>query len=315
MCIRDRPDATAPDATAPDATAPQLCPGLLDCNDGIDADEDGTLDEDGAQCIAPPSFSCSPVEATIGTPLTFTLAAVDDGTIQCRSLTVTASPAGARVEISRGDTDTPTVLVDRVGDYILHAVVVDDTHASTGCELPLVARLPYGCERGWPFPAGAFAITATRTICLGSELGTCNPTCSTTTVSETLLIRLDPSGELTAEIPALLGPNSWHANQLIPQSDDGQTQTLHSTFVTCPSSFTLPNEQLTLNVSRDGSVHIFGFCYESAPGGGCGSASISARGHFRCVADDAVCVGGQAVVCGSAGEILATEGCFGAACP
>ena len=33
----------------------------------------------------------------------------------------------------------------------------------------------------------------------------------------------------------------------------------------------------TLNVSRDGSVHIFGFCYESAPGGGCGSASISAR--------------------------------------
>lgn len=219
------------------------------------------------------------------------------------------------MQITNADTETPTVLVDQVGDYILHAVVVDDTRASTGCELPLLARLPYGCDRAWPFPAGAYELEATRTICQGGPLGTCNPSCATATVSETLVLRVDPSGDVSAELPAGLGPNSWHATGLITQSDDGQTRTLYSTFVTCPSSFTLPNEQLTLHLSRDGSVDLFGFCYESAPGGGCGSAQVSARGRLRCVADDSVCVAGQAVTCGSNGEVLATEGCFGAPCP
>ncbi len=113
-------------------TTGYACPPLKDCPDGIDADDDGMLDED--TCDNPPVVACNgPTTAVPGTGVLLSATATDDGGITSREWTILERPFGSRAA-AIANSDNLFFTTDLFGAYRARYVAYDAEYQTGACE-------------------------------------------------------------------------------------------------------------------------------------------------------------------------------------
>ena len=132
-CIPDSQTFTCEFGTCSGREFP-TCPGILDCADGIDVDNDGSGDEDAASCVSPPTVNCT-ADQTLDVLASATLVGTDSNApARPRGRgTLEQSPSGAT---SRpGSSPDELLLDDRLaGLYRARYTVIDDARQAVACE-------------------------------------------------------------------------------------------------------------------------------------------------------------------------------------
>lgn len=130
-------------ACADDGSGRFRCPEALDCEDGVDADDDGLVDEDASKCADPPSVTCLDVAPpAINMPVDLTATVFDDGTITDRRWRVMEQPVGSLEEIYDPTEEASFMFTDLVGDYRVRYRAADDRLQLSACEISFRPVVP-----------------------------------------------------------------------------------------------------------------------------------------------------------------------------
>lgn len=130
-------------ACAPDVLGDLRCPRVLDCMDGVDADEDGTLDEDGKSCTVAPAVTCAdPLDPIVNFSTNLSATIFDDGTILHRRWSVTERPIGSVDVPAMPNQEATFFRPDLMGPYRLRFRAADNNHQLSACEIDLSPTLP-----------------------------------------------------------------------------------------------------------------------------------------------------------------------------
>jgi hypothetical protein len=121
------------------------CLPALDCADGVDADGDGTTDEDSASCDGPPAVTCpSDPSTAVGTTAAVSGSATDDVRVVLTWWSVAAGPTGSSAQLSPVFGDDAAILPRLAGPYTLRYTAADDLGQLGACETTLSATVAEG---------------------------------------------------------------------------------------------------------------------------------------------------------------------------
>ncbi len=110
------------------------CPEVKDCPDGIDADDDGIVDEDS--CTDPPLVSCSPASNPyVNYSVDLVATVSDQGGISYRQWKVTERPVGAVSDPFEPNREATYIFNDIQGRYRVRYRAADDLLQISACEV------------------------------------------------------------------------------------------------------------------------------------------------------------------------------------
>ena len=134
LCDPARTSLSCPGgACAPDGTGATRCLPPRDCADGIDADDDGAVDEDAAACVDALVVSC-PLGRSSGV-----LATASDDAV-ARRWSIVEAPFGSSVALDGATDDDVSFTPLLAGRYLLRFVAADDVGQLSACEVEVLAE-------------------------------------------------------------------------------------------------------------------------------------------------------------------------------
>ncbi|MDP2339923.1 MAG: hypothetical protein Q8O67_03110 [Deltaproteobacteria bacterium] len=148
LCDPARTSLSCPGgACAPDGTGNSRCLPPRDCADTvpIDADDDGSADEDAASCVNAPVVTCpanfaSAVLAPAALSATASDPGDDGGAVVARRWSIVESPFGSTVALDGATTDDVRFTPLLAGRYLLRYVAADDVGQLSACEVEVLAE-------------------------------------------------------------------------------------------------------------------------------------------------------------------------------